>query len=143
MEGSPGLFRSGCARNCARWGENPMPPLTETPLQLKLKDLDAAYTCIDEHKAKVYLEAHPQLVGMLAGAIRPLRRAFPGSRFMVGIDGVPSPGLEESPEALRVTIWTSSDPHDAWERQQRFYEDWWIQHYADSDGRLSFDVAFA
>ncbi len=119
-----------------------LPPLTEMPLQLKLRYLDLAYTSINEHQSKGFLEAHPHLIDLLYAAVQPLRNAFPGSHFTLRVDGVPNPGLEENPEALLVAIWTKEDPPKALGRLFSFYKDWWLECHSAARGQLYFDVGF-
>jgi len=120
-----------------------LPPLTDLPLELQLRYLEVAYAFTDNPlQSSGFLEAHPRIVDLLYAAVQPLRRTFPESRFTVRIDGVPNPGIEESPEALLVTIWTKKDPIEAWTLLHGFYDDWWVECCPFADGKLLFDVGF-
>jgi hypothetical protein len=91
---------------------------------------------------QAFLQAHPEIVRLLYAAVRPLRSAFPGAHFGIGIDGVPNPGEDGSPEALLVTIWTQVDPQEAMDSLHRFYTSWWLDCQAAARGLLCFDVGF-
>jgi len=119
------------------------PRVTDIPLSLQINYLQVAYAAAGKPETRAFIEAHPHLVSLLYAAIQPLRTAFPGSRFTVRIDGVPNPGMEESPEALLVTIWTKADPVDALACLHNFNRSWWLECQSVARGQLCFDVGFA
>jgi hypothetical protein len=118
------------------------PRLTDMPLSMQIKYLEVAYAFAGRPETKSFIETHQHIVRLLYAAVPPLRKAFPGSRFTLRVDGVPNPGIEQSPEALLVTIWTKVDPAEALACLHGFYTSWWLECQSFARGQLCFDVGF-
>jgi len=102
--------------------------------------LHIAYEAEDWNAVDALLNAHPELVGLLAEARAHVSGVF-GEAAPVRLKLVPEDGDEL--HSLFADVHTADDPMVAYEKLNRFEDEWWLDASERAQGLLHFSVEFA
>lgn len=115
--------------------------VTSTTIGISLNQsgvLEQLYTFRDPAIVHLFLHQHPHLISLLLEAISHIRKYFPDQQTFLEVISNPE---AVSSQLVAIIVETSS-PDEAFERLERFDNEWWISAVGRAKGKLCVNVEF-
>lgn len=124
-------------QNTAATMERPSP--IERDIEPELDRLAARYTFRDPDEVRSYLRIYPHLVQVLVEATEVIPRYF-GEDAPLALEVFSDPEGTPEDKDLFAYIGVPIDRNDAFDRLDRFDDEWWFERSPNSPGVLVFDT---
>ncbi len=115
-------------------------PLVEPANGRAVRALVRRYALTDEKRVTEFLRQFPALVPLLAEATEAVGEHFPD--MPLALEVVADPDVSDAVH-LALAVGTSLPVPEAFDRLQRFDEEWWLDHLPRAEGKLVITLVFA